>query len=186
MIRSDFGNERRQAMKRTAASYVLILLLAAHFSCGGGGSDGGKVVRKFRVDSSSQVLSRGNVSTDTEISHDGGGSLKIDVNGNKSIPLYRFGLEIDEAFLVYQAALRTENLDGETFLEMRVFFQSKGEFFSRNYQSPLSGTTDWTVKSTEFRLRKDEIPDAIELAIYVSGKGTVWIDDIKVLEKPLQ
>ena len=177
---------RTAGSKRTtaAACAAMLVLLAA---CGGGGSSSGKVIKKFPVDSANEVITRKNVSTDSGISSDGSGSLKIAVSGTQTLPLYRLGdIDLDNAFLVYEAALRTENLDGEVFLEMKVFYQGKGEFFSRNYETPLSGTTDWTVKSTPFKLREGANPDIVELNIYVNGQGTVWIDDIKLLKRPLQ
>ena len=171
---------------RNAAIAAFVLMMAFFSSCGGGGTGSGDVIKKFPVDSSTEVLARKNVSTDSNISRDGNGSLRIDVKGTQTLPLYRLGgIDLEEAFLVYQAALRTENLDGEVFLEMKCFFQSKGEFFSRNYQSALSGTNDWTVRSTPFRLLAGQNPDVVELNIHISGHGTVWIDEIKLLKRPL-
>ena len=166
---------------------IFTVLLALFTSCGGGGETGtDDVIKKLPVNSSSEVIARKNISTDKNISHDGNGSIRIDVSGTQTLPLYRLGnIDLDEAFLVYRAALRTENLEGETFLEMKCFFQGKGEFFSRNHQSALSGTNDWTVRSTPFKLLAGQNPDVVELNIYVSGRGTVWIDEIKLLKRPL-
>jgi hypothetical protein len=172
-------------LKRTAtvACAAAPVFLAA---CGGNGDISGEVIKKIPVDSSTEVISRKNVSTDPGISADGKGSLKIAVSGTQTLNLYKLGdIDLEEAFLVYSAAIRTEDLDGEVFLEMKVFFSTKGEFFSRNFESALSGTNDWTVMSTPFKLRAGENPDMVELNIYVTGRGTVWIDDIRVLKRPL-
>jgi hypothetical protein len=178
---------RKNSARRFAAA-LLVPLLTACAACGGGGGDGvGDVIKKFPVDSSGEVLARKNVSTDSGISRDGNGSLRIDVTGTQTLTLYRLGgIDLENAFLVYRAHIRTEDLQGETFLEMRCFFQSKGEFFSRNYQTALSGTNDWTVRSTPFKLRPGENPDVVELGIHVSGRGTVWIDGIELLKRPLE
>ena len=172
---------------RKAAIVTCSAMLVFLAACGGGGGNSsGEIMKRFPVDSATEVLARKNVSTDSNISHDGKGSLRIDVKGTQTLPLYRLGdIDIEEAFLVYQASLRTENLDGEVFLEMICFFQGKGEFFSRNFESALSGTTDWTVRSTPFKLLAGQNPDVVELNIYVSGSGTVWIDDIKLLKRPM-
>ncbi len=171
--------------KTALAAFAVLLALFTACSEGGGEGDG-DVIKKLPVDSSSEVIARKNVSTDSNISRDGNGSLRIDVTGTQTLPLYRLGdIDLEEAFLIYRAALRTEDLDGETFLEMKCFFQAKGEFFSRNYESALSGTNDWTVRSTPFKLRKGENPDVVELNIHVSGRGTVWIDEITLLKRPL-
>jgi len=174
-------------MKRAVLCVILFLQVIIQLSCGGGGTGRGKVIRKIPVDSSADVITKQNVSTDSGVSRDGRGSLKIDVKGNQNVALFRLGdIDIDEAYLVYEAAIRTEDLEGEAFLEMKCYFQSRGEFFSRDFENALSGTNDWTERSTSFRFRKGERPDAVELGIYVSGRGTVWIDDIKLLKRPLQ
>lgn len=177
---------RMTIVKRTAfvTCASLLVFLAA---CGGGGTGPGKVKKKFPVDSATEVIARENVSTDSGISVDGNGSLKINVSGKQTLPLYKLeDIDIEKAVLTYQAALRTDDLDGEVYLEMICYFSGKGEFFSRNYDSALSGTNDWIVRSTPFRFRKGENPDRIELNIFVSGRGTVWIDDIKLLKQSLK
>ncbi len=62
----------------------------------------------------------------------------------------------------------------------------KGEFFSRNPQAAASGTSNWTSISTPFFLKRGENPDNIRLNLVVEGKGTVWIDDIRLVEGPLE
>jgi hypothetical protein len=171
-------------LRKTLMFHAALAVLAS--SCGGGGTGGGEIIKKFSVNSSREVTTKSGVSTDSRISYDGGGSVRIDVTGTKTIQLYQIGgFDIEDAILVYQAALRTEELEGETFLEMICYFRSKGEFFSRNYNDALSGTNDWTISSTPFRLRKGENPDLIRLNLHVSGRGTVWIDDIRLLKRPL-
>jgi hypothetical protein len=179
----------RMTVPVTAAKTALTAICAASLvflSACGGGTDPGKLIKRLPVDSSAEVIAKKSVSTDSGISVDGNGSLKIDVTGTQTLPLYKFGdIDLENAFLVYQASLRTENLEGETFLEMICHFNGKGQFYSRNHDSPLSGTNGWTVRSTPFKLREGENPDMVELNIYVTGRGTVWIDDIKILQRPL-
>mgnify|MGYP001094586596 CR=1 FL=1 len=174
--------------KTTVLAAAFSLLLIPLLSCGGRDSaGGGELIRKFSVDSSDRVITKKGVSTDSKVSRDGEGSIRIDVTGTRTIQLYQIGgIDIDAAFLIYRAAIRTEDLDGETFLEMLCYFQDKGEFFSRNYDDPLSGTNDWTYKSTPFTLRAGEMPDLIKLNLHVSGTGTVWIDDISLLKRPAE
>jgi len=40
--------------------------------------------------------------------------------------------------------------------------------------------------STPFRLLAGQDPDVVELNLHVSGTGTVWIDEIKLLKRPLK
>ncbi len=48
-----------------------------------------------------------------------------------------------------------------------------------------TGTTNWTTMETPFFLKKGENPDNIKLNLVIKGKGTVWIDDIRLLKAPL-
>jgi hypothetical protein len=95
-------------------------------------------------------------------------------------------LNVEDARLIYQARVRTENVQGQVYLEMWCHFPGKGEFFSRGLQSPLTGTTDWTTEETPFFLNKGENPDYVKLNLVINGKGTAWIDDIKLLKGPLK
>ncbi|MFQ5993117.1 MAG: hypothetical protein ACE5NA_11835 [Nitrospiraceae bacterium] len=103
------------------------------------------------------------------------------------VRLFEVGdLDIENARLIYRAKLRTEGLDGQVYLEMWCHFPGKGEFFSRGLQKPLSGTTEWTSVETPFFLKKGENPDNIRLNVVISGPGTAWIDDIRLVKGPLQ
>ena len=62
----------------------------------------------------------------------------------------------------------------------------KGDFFPRNLQSPLTGTMNWTSVEALFFLKKGENPDNVKLNVLINGKGTVWIDDIRLMKGPLQ
>jgi hypothetical protein len=95
-------------------------------------------------------------------------------------------LEIDNARLLYQARVKTEGVIGQVFLEMIIHLPERGEFISRGLQSLLTGTTDWTTQETPFFLRKGERPDYIKLNLVINGRGTAWIDDIKLVKGPLE
>ena len=173
---------------RNAATAAFVFMMIFSPACGGDGSGtgDGEVIKRIPLDSHSEILARKNVTTDSNISRDGNGSLRIDVKGTQTHQLYRFGdIDVENAILVYQAALRTEDLQGEAFLEIKCFFQANGELVTRGYEAAISGTSDWTVTSTPFRLLAGQNPDVVELNIIVTGRGTVWVDDIKLLKKPL-
>jgi hypothetical protein len=93
--------------------------------------------------------------------------------------------DIEDARLVYRARVRTENVDGRVFLEMWCRFPGKGEFFSRGLTDPVSGTTGWVTQETPFFLKAGENPDLVKLNLVIEGKGTVWVDDLKLLKTPL-
>lgn len=142
-------------------------------------------LKRFPIDSMDGIITQSGVQVDKAVSSDGNGSLKITTAAPTVIRLFETGdIDIENARLVYQARLRTEGVEG-MFLEMWCNFAGKGEFFSRGLQTPLTGTTNWTTEETPFFLKKGENPDNVKLNLVIDGKGTVWIDDIRLLKGPL-
>jgi hypothetical protein len=141
----------------------------------------------FPVDSLEGIITQSGVEIDKAVSSDGNGSLKITATEPTVVRLFEVGdIDIENARLIYQAKIRTDNIDGKVYLEMWCNFPGKGDFFSRGLQTPLTGTTNWTTKETPFFLQKGENPDNIRVNIVIDGKGTAWIDDIRLLKGPLQ
>jgi hypothetical protein len=94
-------------------------------------------------------------------------------------------IDIENALLIYQAKIRTENVEGQVYLEMWCCFSDQGEFFSKGIDSPLSGTTEWITEQTPFLLKAGQNPDNVKLNLVINGKGTAWIDDIRLSKRPL-
>jgi len=144
-------------------------------------------IKKFPVNSMDGIITRSGVRIDKKVSSDGKGSLRITANGPTVVRLFEVrGLDVEDARLIYQAKVRTKNIEGQVFLEMWCHFPGKGDFFSRGLQSPLTGTTEWTTLETPFFLRKGEKPDYVKLNLVINGKGIAWIDDIRLIKGPLQ
>jgi hypothetical protein len=144
-------------------------------------------LKRFPLDSLEGIMTQSGVQFDKEVSSDGNGSLKIIATEPTVVRLFELGdIDIENARLIYQAKVRTEGVEGQVFLEMWCHFPGKGEFFSRGLQTPLTGTTNWTTEETPFFLKKGENPDNVKLNLVINGKGTAWIDDIRVLKGPLQ
>jgi hypothetical protein len=93
--------------------------------------------------------------------------------------------DAEECKVIYQAQLKCKNLQGEAYLEMWCHFPAQGEFFSKDPQHTLSGTTDWAFHNTPFFLKKGERPDLIRLNVVIEGTGTVWIESVALLRVPL-
>ena len=91
-------------------------------------------------------------------------------------------IDLEDARLIYQAKLRTEEVSGKVYLEMWCHFAGQGESFSRALQAPLSGSNAWTTQETPFFLKKGENPDNVKLNLVIDGSGTVWIDDIHLMK----
>lgn len=143
-------------------------------------------LKHYPVDSLDGIIGKTGIQLDKEVSSDGHGSLKITADKPLTVNLYETGdIDVEDARLIYQAKVRTEKVDGQVFIEMWCHFSDKGEFFSRALQAPLSGDNDWFSMETPFFLKKGQNPDNVKINIVINGKGTVWVDDIRLLKAPL-
>lgn len=147
-----------------------------------------KTVAEFPINSTEGIISQSAVTFDAAISSDGNGSAKIVAADSMTLRLFEVtAIEIEpmrSARLTYQAKLHTENLRGKAFLEMWCQFQGKGRFFSRDLQNPLTGTTEWTTVQTPFFLKPGEKPELVLLNLVITGPGTVWVDEVELLQAP--
>jgi hypothetical protein len=164
-----------------------VLSIFLIFGCAQKQSSSVVELKKFPVDSMEGVITQTGVEVDNKIMSEGKGSLRITAKGPTTVRLFEVhDLDVDNARLIYHAKLRTEGVDGQIYLEMWCHFPGKGEFFSRWLQSPLSGSTGWTTEETPFFLKKGKKPDYVKLNLVINGKGTAWIDDIRLLKGPLK
>lgn len=144
-------------------------------------------LKHYPVDSLDNLINKSGVEIDRDVSSDQNGSLRITTSKPTTVRLYETGdIDIENARLIYQAKLRTKDVEGQVYLEMWCNFKGKGEFFSRALQSPLSGSNEWTSQETQFFLKKGENPDNVKLNLVINGKGTVWIDDIRLVKGSLK
>lgn len=143
-------------------------------------------LKRYPLDGLEGVITRSGVTLDRQVTSDGHGSLRVDSSGPTTVRLFETGpLAIDNARLNYQARLRTQNVTGRVYLEMWCHFPGGGEFFSRGLTEPLTGTTEWSSEETPFFLRPGDRPDNIKLNVVIEGRGTVWIDDLRLTKGPL-
>jgi len=143
-------------------------------------------LKSFPLDSTEGLITQSGLQIDKQISSDGNGSLRIEATESTTVRLFETGdIDIENARLIYQARLRTEDIEGQVYLEMWCHFAGVGDAFSRGLATPLTGTTEWTTEEIPFFLKKGENPDNVKLNLVIKGKGTVWIDDIQLLKGPL-
>lgn len=147
----------------------------------------GEEFMRFPITSADEVLSKTDVQFDKKITSDGNGSLLITVSsGSTGVRLFEIeDPDIENARIIYQAKMRSEDLLGPAYLEILCNFKGLGEFFARNTDNPLTGTTDWNTIQTSFFYREDENPDLIKLNLIITRPGKVWIDDIRLIKGPL-
>jgi hypothetical protein len=144
-------------------------------------------LRHLPIDRLEGIISLDSVEFDREVTSDGNGSLRVTAVEPTTVRLYEVAdIDIDNARLIYQARIRTEDVDGQAYLEIWCHFAGRGEFYSRGLERPLSGTTDWTTEEIPFLLREGENPDRVKLNFVINGSGTAWIDDIHLIAGPLK
>lgn len=136
-------------------------------------------LRYFPVNDLNGVITQSGIQLDKNISSDDKGSIKIETSKPLVIRLYAVeDVKVDDTQIVYEANVKSEGLIGQAYLEMWCVFKDKGEFFSRGFDSVISGTNDWKTIRTVFNLNEGEMPDQIKLNVVVNGVGTLWIDDV--------
>jgi len=143
-------------------------------------------LKHFPLDSLEGVCATTGVSFDLKTSADGKGSVRVDAKEPITVPLFEVtDVDVENATVIYQASLQSENLDGKGFLEMWVRIPGKGEFFSRGLDRPITGSMSWMMVATPFFLQAGQKPDLIRLNLITQGKGRVWIDDVHLMRGPL-
>ncbi len=146
-----------------------------------------KVLFKVDIESIADEADLEEVETDREIFTNGNESLKITTDKPLVIQLANTGdINVEDALLIYSAKIKTEDLRGKVYLEMWCSFKEKGQYFSKAIENALTGTNNWTEQEAPFFLKKGENPDDIKLNLVINGKGTVWLDQIELLRKPLK
>lgn len=167
-------------------SLLAAFLVFFLFSAGCTKKEVPRTIKEYPMDNAN-IITKTNVSFDPAISADGRGSVKIDAPGHMVVNLYEVGnIDVDNARLTYRAKVKTKDVEGRVFLEMRCVFPGKGEYFSRGLDTYLTGTNDWSTQETPFFLKKGQRPEIVKLNLVITGKGTVWIDDAKLIRGPLK
>ncbi len=167
---------------------IMCILVSLFMFLGGctSQSDGTSELASFAADDLDGIVSKGKVLLDAD-SRDGGGSLSITTEEPVTVRLYETGdLDVEDAMLVYQAAVKSRDLNGVAYLELRCVFADGREFFSRGLNSPWTGSIPWSVVETPFFLKRGQNPTNIRLNLVIDGSGTVWIDQLRLLRAPLK
>jgi len=144
-------------------------------------------IKHYSMDTLDGIIAGTDVQIDNKVTIDQNGSLRITASKPTTVRLFETGdIDIENARLIYKAKLRTAGVEGRVYLEMWCHFPGKGVYFSRAIDASLSGSNEWASQETPFFLKKDQNPDNVKLNLVVDGKGTVWIDDIRLLKDPLR
>ncbi|MGH8582566.1 MAG: hypothetical protein ACREWG_07195 [Gammaproteobacteria bacterium] len=80
--------------------------------------------------------------------------------------------------LTYRADLKSDAVQGRSYLEMWCRIPGRGEFFSKGFHNALKGTNDWASYEIPFYLKPGQRPDLIKLGLTLEGRGKVWIKNV--------
>jgi hypothetical protein len=172
-------------------------------------SESVKELRRFPLDDLDGILSQSGLQIDKDVSSDGNGSVRIDVTGPVTIHLFEIeDIDVENATLFYQAQLRTVgvkcrvylemvctssdrrelsstvNAIGQVRLEMAYTFSRQRELSLKGPGNPVTDTMEWTTRHVGLFLKEGDNPENVKLNLVIEGEGTVWIDDIRLLEGP--
>jgi hypothetical protein len=142
------------------------------------------VLKAYSLDSLDDVIQETGVEADRAVKKEGRAALRVTVTEPSIIPIFQTGdIDVENATLIYQAKIRTQDAQGNVYLEMSCRFEGKGEFFSRDLISPMKGSLGWTTREIPYILKAGENPDNVRLNIVSEGTGIIWIDDIRLLKR---
>lgn len=144
-----------------------------------------RLIRAYPLNSASELIERDQLKFDPEVSADGAGSLRIDVDTPTTVGLFETGpLEVDDATLEYRALVRIDQASGPAVLEMWVEIGDKKDLLTRRLIEPTGNPQDWIAVTAPFELQKGEYPDNVRLALVIEGEARLWIDDIQLVAVP--
>ena len=160
---------------RITTSVILMLgMLWAPFAAAGD-------VYHLSLDNSASLGLR--LGVDTRHKVEGTGSVKITSLWPTTVCLGEVtGLRIENTRMIYRAQVKSD-LDGQAYLEMWAHIDGRA-YFSRGLNSTIAGKSDWKVIDTPFMFQRGQLPEKITLNLVINGKGTVWIDDIRLAQQP--
>lgn len=85
---------------------------------------------------------------------------------------------VENCMLTYRADLKSDDVQGRSYLEMWCRIPGRGEFFSKGFHNALTGTNDWSSYEIPFYLKRGQRPDLIKLNLTLEGRGKVWIKNV--------
>lgn len=176
----------------------LVLLAVGLLRCGEGGqtaAEGPPGPRREPIEIAHYPLSAEAVPAgadavfDREVSQDGGGSLRV-VTGEQGgrLRLYRLdAVGPVEGALLYTGFLKSQDLQGTAFFELWCHPAEGNPAFVRGLPRRVAGTSDWKPQELSFSqpgVCRD--PASVELNVVIQGSGTVWIDNLRLWDVPVE
>jgi len=191
-------------MRRLVYVILAVGLLPSLIGCGDSGSENKGKVRNISEELTEKQEKWGEIAHlpldstfsfegeflpeyDSTVSFDGNGSIKVDAYDSLMVNIGIVDdIDIQQGRLYYRAMLRTEDFDGEVYLEMRIDIGTGPQYYTRDQYNPLVGTKDWERHEAYMILTQPQYIYHAVLQLNICGKGTVWIDDIHLYKTPLK
>lgn len=124
---------------------------------------------------------------DTAVKAEGSGSLRVTTLWPTTVCLGEVaGLQIESGRLVYTAKVKSDLSAGEAYLELWVQTAAGEEFFAKGMDNPVQGRMDWRLLSASFVPKKIGRLRKATMNLVVNGKGTVWVDDVRLAKESLK
>jgi hypothetical protein len=144
-----------------------------------------------------ELAQRHELSGGEVISMDGTSVLKIENTNNTPLKVQLFRIQnpsISNLTYAIIGQVKYENVQGDAYLEMWNYFSPlqpglpEGQYFSRTLgtsgeMEKITGTSDWRKFSLPFdRTGASGLPTRLEINIYLSEHGTVYLRPMKLVE----
>jgi hypothetical protein len=134
---------------------------------------GPRVVREF-APAIDKPLARDSVTADQD-------GWRIETGGETTLPFFELtGLDLHDGNIVYRGEMKAGDLEGAAYLFLQCY-QDGNMLTAKNISPGLEAPSDWARFEVSFQPREGQHVDRIKLSVVVTGKGTVWIKDIRVM-----
>lgn len=161
-----------------------LALLVATMGCSKKGPGAPSDIEYFACDSMDKVVTTDLVAFDPGFSADGKGSLKVTVEQPATVQLFEVPApEAESAKYVFRAKVNMKDLLGDANLQMIIHFKNGGEV---NAYQTVRSPGAWTPMEVFGIVQKGQKPDMVRLNLLVNGTGTCWVDDVHLVQQPLQ
>jgi hypothetical protein len=164
---------------------ILVIAALAFVSCNKKKPGPPKEVDYFTCSSIDRVVAKELVAVDKGVTSDGDGSISIKTKEPVTVRFFEGKLPGENSEYTYRVKIKTLGMLGDAYLTMDINYpgggsqtvQLKPEFY-------LSDDNDWTPMSISIAAPNQK-PSSVVLNVVVNGEGTVWVDDLHLIAKPL-
>ena len=137
-----------------------------------------QVLYQNKLESLDGLLTRAGITLETQ-AWQGRAGIRIDVHGSTGIRLAEVQTRGAAAVvLTYRGHMRSANLTGRAYLEMRCTPSGNRELVSRALDAAVSGTTEWVTQVTRLSLGNEPLAQTVRLNVQVEGSGIVWVQNV--------